>query len=369
MGNERAIDWLDRDPAEAADFLARTAVASRRVGGFIKRAAPEWQQWLNDLGQNQDVRNAMIGAGVGGLGGLGVGLVNRRKKNPLTTALTGAALGGLGTGAGSYLYNHPDFWQTSARGLGAAANLEKLKARAFSAASYPRQMAAKYLDWDVPMPDTPQPATPGEPATLAEAKEKLNPVVGALGSGSGALLGNRWDERVGAGVGGSLGAGAGRLAQTRWDDFSRARRAAQAFEKGMAGLDLKTLDPNRPDVGPGLQALRERGQVARGGARTGLFGDIAAARREAAVGRGLINLEALGGTIPNVIGNPALHGAPLRTPNLRSSDIGDVFARGEFQRNMPRGPLRASLPTLGGAAAGVVGGRIGENLARNYFGW
>jgi hypothetical protein len=83
--------WLSRDPAEAAEFLARTAVASRAVGGFVKTAL--------DPGMQEALTNAAFGAGIGGLGGLGVGLFSKRKKNPLTTALTGAALGGVLGGA------------------------------------------------------------------------------------------------------------------------------------------------------------------------------------------------------------------------------------------------------------------------------
>jgi hypothetical protein len=94
--------WLSRTPEEAAGFLARTTIASRAVGGFVKRAAgmptldPSTQRLLT---------NAAIGAGVGGLGGLGIGLFSRRRKNPLTSALSGAAIGGVLGGAVPEAYN------------------------------------------------------------------------------------------------------------------------------------------------------------------------------------------------------------------------------------------------------------------------
>lgn len=86
MDRHHPAYWLSRDPSEAAAFLARTAVASRTVGGFVKAGAMP--------STNDTLINAALGAGVGGLGGLGVGLMSRRKKSPLTSALTGAALGG-----------------------------------------------------------------------------------------------------------------------------------------------------------------------------------------------------------------------------------------------------------------------------------
>jgi hypothetical protein len=95
MDRHQAAYWLDRTPAEAADFLARTVVASRLVGGFVKRAdAPDWRSALNSVAENAPLKHTLIGAGLGGLGGLGVGMLNRRKKSPWSTALTGAALGG-----------------------------------------------------------------------------------------------------------------------------------------------------------------------------------------------------------------------------------------------------------------------------------
>jgi hypothetical protein len=58
MDSHQAAYWLDRTPAEAADFLARTATASRRIGGFVKRAdpaGPGWRDVLNDAGANPHV--------------------------------------------------------------------------------------------------------------------------------------------------------------------------------------------------------------------------------------------------------------------------------------------------------------------------
>jgi hypothetical protein len=65
------------------------------VGGFVKSAAdPGMDPHLRDI-----LLHSAMGAGVGGLGGLGVGLFSKRKKSPLTSALTGAAIGGVLGGA------------------------------------------------------------------------------------------------------------------------------------------------------------------------------------------------------------------------------------------------------------------------------
>ena len=38
MDRHQPAFWLSQDPVKAAEFLARTAVASRVVGGFVKTA-------------------------------------------------------------------------------------------------------------------------------------------------------------------------------------------------------------------------------------------------------------------------------------------------------------------------------------------
>jgi hypothetical protein len=118
--------WLSRNPAEAADFLARTAVASRVVGGFIKTAQPAPPSWTPDL--SQALTHAAIGAGVGGLGGLGMGLFSKRKKNPLTSALTGALLGGTLGGTLPIAYQGLKHWADT---MPATTALDKQQAEAY----------------------------------------------------------------------------------------------------------------------------------------------------------------------------------------------------------------------------------------------
>lgn len=90
------ISLLEKTPQEAAEFLVKTAVVSRFVGSFVKKG-------------DQLLQNALIGAGVGGLGGLGLGMFGKRRKNPLASALTGALAGGaIGGGLSLMGNNVPD---------------------------------------------------------------------------------------------------------------------------------------------------------------------------------------------------------------------------------------------------------------------
>lgn len=99
------VSLLSGSTADAAEFLAKTAFASRRMGGLTKRAFPDLsalQSGAQQALQNPVVRNALIGGTIGGLGGGALGLFSRRKRHPLTSALTGA-LAGAGLGAGGTL--------------------------------------------------------------------------------------------------------------------------------------------------------------------------------------------------------------------------------------------------------------------------
>ena len=73
------------------------------MGGFVKTAQGGASEWLTPDLKNV-LTNSAIGAGIGGAGGLGMGLFSKKKKNPLTTALSGAALGGVLGGALPALY-------------------------------------------------------------------------------------------------------------------------------------------------------------------------------------------------------------------------------------------------------------------------
>lgn len=74
-------------------LLARRAVVSHMVGGFTKTAAPP-------AAMNQ----ALLGAALGGLGGMAVGMTGKKRRfGMLAPALTGAVLGGIGYPAVSQL--------------------------------------------------------------------------------------------------------------------------------------------------------------------------------------------------------------------------------------------------------------------------
>jgi hypothetical protein len=163
--------WLSRDPADAALFLARTAVASRAVGGFVKSAQGEPSWWSNPELQKA-LGGAALGAGVGGLGGLGVGLFSRRKKNPLTSALTGAALGGVLGGALPTAYTRGKAWLETPPGpTGPELGVDQAQAKLFHDMPWYKKLWYK-------MPLVPPPAVPPGPTPASQLsayeQEKAN---------------------------------------------------------------------------------------------------------------------------------------------------------------------------------------------------
>lgn len=98
---------LPSSAAEAAALLARTAVASRAVGGFCKQAAvpPELQRALLAAG---------IGAAGGGALGLAAGATGKRRRplrGLLQGAVAGAGLGGGLAGAAQLLPKLSPVWR------------------------------------------------------------------------------------------------------------------------------------------------------------------------------------------------------------------------------------------------------------------
>jgi hypothetical protein len=87
--------WLDGSFDEALQMVAERAVASRMVGGFVKRADIDWQ----GLMANPHVQHALEGGAMGG----GAGLLHSlfTGGNPLKETavggLAGAGIGGLGS--------------------------------------------------------------------------------------------------------------------------------------------------------------------------------------------------------------------------------------------------------------------------------
>lgn len=247
MDRHHPAYWLNRDPAEAALFLSRTAVASRTVGGFVKTAdglPPGMQDTLT---------HAAIGAGLGGLGGLGVGLFSRRRKNPLTTALTGAALGGVLGGALPPAYE-------ALKGLGqpagitaAQAELAGQEGKTFRDMPWYQQLYYK-LPWASPPPIDPAkmaPKTPVPKTPLDVEKEQATwGRIGAKGVkdvGTGAIELGRdvtgikdrpWTASTIQGAG-ALGSGA--MWQAR-----RQLRAFRELEAGAAAMAPNTAAGRAP---------------------------------------------------------------------------------------------------------------------------
>jgi hypothetical protein len=120
-----------------------------------------------------DLQNALLGAGLGGLGGLGMGLISKRKKNPLTSALTGAALGGTLGYALPAVYrgmNTPPTTGNAAQDAQIAAKWHTL--------SGPEQLM-HFAKGTLPTLDA-GPAPPGEPGTLAQQAKDQTGVGGAI---------------------------------------------------------------------------------------------------------------------------------------------------------------------------------------------
>lgn len=95
-----ALHDLLKSPDPVAVIATKMAAARRE-----KRAGPldDAGKWLGEQGSNlsqwfgkQDpsLRYGLMGAGIGGAGGLGLSAFGSRKKNPWTTALSGALAGG-----------------------------------------------------------------------------------------------------------------------------------------------------------------------------------------------------------------------------------------------------------------------------------
>jgi hypothetical protein len=176
--------WLSRTPEEAAGFLARTTIASRAVGGFVKRAAgmptldPSTQRLLT---------NAAIGAGVGGLGGLGIGLFSRRRKNPLTSALSGAAIGGVLGGAVPEAYNRLKAYTEPVVRPPGPTDVEKTKIQAYEGMSPVKRLGAKLGLIEVPG-EAPGP-TGGVPGAVDPVQDRMNRdqygdlIAGSMGQG------------------------------------------------------------------------------------------------------------------------------------------------------------------------------------------
>jgi hypothetical protein len=94
---------IDGDLEGALDFIAERALLGKeRRAYFEKQADPFDKDQLSNA-----LSRGLIGAGVGaGLGGLRSMFQNKEHRRPLSSMLQGAALGGLGTAAGSFAYDN-----------------------------------------------------------------------------------------------------------------------------------------------------------------------------------------------------------------------------------------------------------------------
>ena len=193
--------YLDRDPAEAAEFLAKLAVASRRVGGFVKAAdmPPEVAAVL---------RNGLIGAGVGGVAGGISGLLNRKRRNPLRTALTGALIGGGLGASGTALKGVYDSYAGNGPQGGPASMTDQAAASqdtALAAAAAAKTPAARLIER---IPGLGGPAPVGPRSTAAQKNHTLiDDAKGAAGQAidAGGQAFQQDPLRTGLSVGGGIG--------------------------------------------------------------------------------------------------------------------------------------------------------------------
>jgi hypothetical protein len=186
-----------------------------------------------------DLQNALLGAGLGGLGGLGMGLMSKRKKNPLTSALTGAALGGTLGYALPAVYrgmNTPPTTGNAAQDAQIAAKWHSL--------SGPEQLM-HFAKGTLPTLDA-GPAPPGEPGTLAQQAKDQTGVTGAinktLAQGAGGIGGYIANHPGATTAGGALLAGQG------LHKFMTA--PGQTYRDVRQGI-LSTPAPPPPTVAPG----------------------------------------------------------------------------------------------------------------------
>jgi hypothetical protein len=104
------ISYKDLD--DAVESLARRAVTTRRLAGMAKRA--DLSEMAHRAWETPEVRNALIGGGVGGALGLGSSLMSGgdehdRPHRHLYGALTGAAAGAAIGGGGTLAYRNSTF--------------------------------------------------------------------------------------------------------------------------------------------------------------------------------------------------------------------------------------------------------------------
>jgi hypothetical protein len=372
--------WLSRDPADAALFLARTAVASRAVGGFVK-AAEGGPSWLTPEVQKA-LGNAALGAGVGGLGGLGVGLFSKRKKNPLTSALTGAALGGVLGGAVPEVYNRGKAW-LNAPSIPAGSELatEQAQAAAYAKLSAPWKLYYKLLGGAPPIPTGPKPADQLGALEQAKANTPTGELVGdtaaAIGAG-GADLGKDYAMANPTAVGAH-----GLLGARQYLKY-RNTRDAQVTENVRRGLEPMKSEPipkpaaKRP---PGVaipvtkpetpirtlkQVLGDAGnqvQPSWTGRIPGLGGPGLA--HDAEIGRGLRAVMA-GQVVPksmaDILGaTPAGGGAAYRVhrPTVQSAEMAGrpVLPKGSSKLRRGALALGGALLQQGGLGIGLAGMR------------
>jgi hypothetical protein len=365
MDSDRPAYWLDRSPAEAAGFLARTAVASRRVGGFVKQAAPNWQTALNEFGRDKTVQHALIGAGVGGLGGLGLGMLDRKRKNPWATALTGATLGGLGAGAGSYLYRNPPstLLAPSPEATRAVAQNEQNEATAYENAPPEEKALANVNIRQVPVPVS---ATAGggtaalSPLDAAKARNRTTDLLPSIARRGAVAVGGRvFGHDPGTVTATSLGMGTTLAADVALRQqaarFGEARRAAQAFGRGVGAYKPE----NVPHVNFALDQIgravagTENPTASSWGRIPGVNTAIRA-MREADVGRQILALRRSAGDIRTV---PTPRGTGMSLgESFAPQHITNVLHAGGFGEPVPK-------PSAGRRALGFGGSLAAQFLA------
>jgi hypothetical protein len=284
----------DMDSKFASAVLAVRATRARRCGGLVKVA--DWKEQIQQLvarlknpgvdikgsfgagggggGEHwknvgmESLRNALIGAGVGGVGGAASSLFSRRrKKQPLNRAVRGALIGGTMGGLGTAAYRGGEYLKSPVPAAEAKGQLSWEQSLANQRAIAESQ-GIPFVEPQRPGPPAPPaPGGAGAPkkdslieSLLNEAGSKVKGVGAAISEATNAdeygrpratvgetaknigktLVGDpsTWSTPVPAGalVGGTVGAGAlpfSRMMMARWNLGTMLSDPAAAQARGL----------------------------------------------------------------------------------------------------------------------------------------
>lgn len=109
--------WIDGTLEEAAEMLAKRATVARQLRSDLEKQS-DLSEVVGDVASSPLARTALLGAGVGAVGGgLSSLFSKRKKKRTISSALTGALSGaGLGVGGHLAMKHLPRLWGEAPKG-------------------------------------------------------------------------------------------------------------------------------------------------------------------------------------------------------------------------------------------------------------